>query len=281
MTSPSTPVPLSFAHLAALAVEPPRLIEMLARAGFSSTGIRMRRTIAGTPEHPLDDPAQLRATRAAIAATGVSVLYIEIVFLDRHLNVGELHRMFERGAELAATRVVAAGTDSDFGVVAEKLADVCDLARGYGLAVDVEFMPYQPVRTLADALDVVGRSGKPNAHVLLDALHFYRSHSRLEDLKGLDPRLLGAFQLCDAPRDAPADLAFEARNARLLPGEGGLDLHALMDVLPPGLPLGLEVPLALAHPELDDFARARLTVEATRRFLTHPRRQEHYPGNVP
>lgn len=275
---PATAVPLSFAHLAALDLGPPALFGMLAEAGFASTSLRMRRTLPGTPEYPLTDPAMLRATQAAIKATGVSVFYIEIIFLQRDLDVAALEPMFESGAALSAGRVVAAGSDPDFDIVAEKLAEVCDLARSFGMAVDLEFMPYQPVRTLADAIDVIRRSGRTNAHVLMDVLHFYRSGSRLDDLRGLDPRLLGSFQLCDAPAKPPADLAYEARNARLLPGEGGLDIHALMDLMPAGLPLGLEVPLALAHPSLGHLGRARMTVEATRRFLAHPRRQMGYPG---
>lgn len=277
MSAPPS-IPLSFAHLAALDLAPPALFDMLAEAGFASTGIRMRRTVAGTPEYPLTDPADLRETKAALAASGLSVFYIEIVFLDRHLDVASLRPMFEAGAALRAGRIVVAGTDPDFSIVAEKLAQVCDLARTFGMAVDLEFMPYQPVRTLADALDVIARSGRSNAHVLLDVLHFYRSGSRLDDLLDVDPRLLGSFQLCDAPTEPPADLAFEARNARLLPGQGGLDIHALMDLLPADLPLGLEVPLTLAHPELSHLERARMTVAATRRFLASPRRQEKYPG---
>lgn len=271
-------IPLSFAHLAALDLAPPALFAMLAEAGFASTGIRMRRTVAGTPEYPLTDPVDLRETKAALAASGIGVFYIEIVFLDRYLDVASLRPMFDAGAALAAGRVVVAGTDPDFAIVAEKLAEVCGLARTYDMAVDLEFMPYQPVRTLADALDIIARSGRSNAHVLLDALHFYRSDSRLEDLRDLDPRLLGSFQLCDAPAEPPKDLAFEARNARLLPGQGDLDIHVLMDLLPANLPLGLEVPLTLAHPHLTHLERARMTVAATRRFLASPRRRDKHSG---
>jgi sugar phosphate isomerase/epimerase len=240
---------------------------MLAEAGFASTSLRMRRAIAGTPEYPLRDAADLRATKAAIKSTGVSIFYIEIVFLDRNLEVRDLKPMFDAGAALGTSRVVAAGADADKTVVIEKLAEVCDLAARYRMAVDVEFMPYLPVRTLDDTLEIIRRSGRGNAHVLLDALHFYRSGSSLNDLREIAPRQLGSFQLCDAPAVPPADLAFEARNTRLLPGEGGLDLDGLIDLLPPDLPIGVEIPLAITHPELTPLDRARMTMEATRRFL--------------
>jgi hypothetical protein len=45
----------------------------------------------------------------------------------------------------------------------------------------------------------------------------------------------------------PADeqeLIYQARAARQVPGEGGLDLHGLMAALPATLPVSIEVPLS-------------------------------------
>ena len=63
-----------------------------------------------------------------------------------------------------------------------------------------------------------------------------------------------------------ADLAAEARERRLHPGEGGLWLHALLDAAPDGVPLSLEVPHAsfASRPYAE---RARLSMQALRRFL--------------
>lgn len=267
MMKPAADVPLSFAHLGALEVGPPELFDVLAEAGFASTGIRMRRAAPGSPEYALSDPAARRETKRRIAQSGVEVLYIELVALARSLDVRELSSMFEAGADIGATRITASGDDQDPAVVADKLAEVCELARSYGLAVDVEFMPFRAVRTLDDAVRVVSMAGQPNAHILVDALHFYRSNSSLDTLRTLDPKLLGTFQICDAPTAPPADLANEARNARLLPGKGGLALDVLMDLLPQALPLGVEIPLAMAWPDLDALGRAKLMVAGTREFL--------------
>jgi sugar phosphate isomerase/epimerase len=266
--------PLSFAHLGALEIGPPQLIDLLAQAGFSSTGIRMRRAAPGTPEYALSDPALRRQTRRRIAETGLGVLYIELVVLAKDLDIQDLCGMLEAGAEIGATRIVAAGGDEDLAIVAEKLAGVSELAHPFGMAVDLEFMPFRPVRSLEEAVQVLAMARQPNAHVLLDALHFFRSGSSLETLRRLDPKLLGSLQLCDAPVEPPADLAYEARNTRLLPDRGGLALDALMDVLPPDLPIGVEVPLAMEFPDLDALARARLTATETRNFLARRARRE-------
>lgn len=259
--------PLSFAHLAALEVGPPALIDLVAAAGFASTSLRMRRTVPGSPEYPLADPTLRRATKARLAATGTAVLYVELVALERGLDPQALVPMLEAGAEIGATRVLASGDDADPAVVAGKLAETCDVANRYGMAVDIEFMPFRAVRSLADAVAVIRRAGAPNAHILVDALHVFRSGSSLVELRALDPRLIGTFQICDAPAAPPADLAFEARQHRLLPGTGGLDLAALITALPDGVPIGVEVPMGLTHPGLDAAARARTAVAHTRAFL--------------
>ena len=266
MTATTTP-PLSFAHLAALDVGPPDLIDLVAEAGFASTSLRMLQTVPGSPAYALDDADQRRATLERVKATGVGVLYIEVVSLSRVLDLASLEAIFEAGASVGATRVLAAGDDPDFAIVADKLAAVCALGRPFNLAIDVEFMPFRAVRSLADAVDVIRRADAANAHVLVDALHFYRSDSSLDQLRALDRGLLGTFQICDAVRVPPADLAYEARNARLLPGYGALDLSTLMAALPVDLPIGVEVPMALSHPELSPSQRLALMARATWDFL--------------
>src|SRR3712207_3322326 len=144
-----------------------------------------------------------------------------------------------------------------------------DVAGSYGIAVDLEFMPFRPVRSFRDAVEVVTRASHPNAHILVDALHFFRSGSAPEDLARTDRALLGTFQICDAPRTAPApdQLAVEARTRRLLPGEGDLPLQTLLDALPPDIPFGIEIPLAARFPLLGPGDRLSLLVNGTRHFL--------------
>lgn len=244
---------------------------MLAGAGFSSTSLRMMRTVPGSPQYTLADPRSRREAKQAIAESGVTVLMIELVPLGPALDMDALNRMLEAGAEIGATRVMTAGDDEDLSVVAAKLAQVCELGRGYGLAVDLEFMPFRPVRTLGEAKIVLATAGQVNAFIVLDALHFFRSKGSFEDLRATDPALFSLFQICDAPSQAPADLTFEARNARVLPGAGELDLDGLMAAIPEDLPIAVEVPLMLSHPHLTHRERLKLSATATWDFLSRRR----------
>jgi sugar phosphate isomerase/epimerase len=269
MTGRFDGIPLSLAHLSELEVAPPDLVALAARAGLASIGLRTRAASPGGIEYPLRGAAEQAEMRRRIADTGVSVLYIELVSLFEDTRLEDCRPMLEAGAAIGATRLVVAGDSADFAVVADRMARVCALARPYGIAVDLEFMPFRAVRSFADALDVVTRAAQPNAHILVDALHVFRSNSDLAALRAADRALLGTFQICDAPRQAPpqAELVVEARTRRLMPGHGGLDLWPLIDALPADLPFGVEVPLAGQFPNLPPGDRLALQVRETRKFL--------------
>ena len=106
---------------------------------------------------------------------------------------------------------------------------------------------------------------------MLDAFHFDRSASSLEDLRAIPPARLGYAQLCDVvgPRPTSMDeILRQAREERRFPGDGGLDLLALLRALPENLPLSLEVPaLDLLARGVDGAERARLAIERTRALL--------------
>ncbi len=240
-------IPLSLAHLSELEVPPLELIELAAQAGLASIGLRTAAASPGGIEYPLRSAFEQGEMRRRIKATGVSVLYIELVSLSETTKVADCRAMLEVGAAIGATRLAVAGDSADVGIVADRFAALCELARGYGIAVDLEFMPFRAVRSLEDAVVVVRRAAQPNGHILIDALHVFRSGSSLETLRGLDRTLLGTFQICDAPRQAPsaADLATEARTRRLLPGRGELALWPLISPTASRCPSPASFPISI------------------------------------
>ena len=260
-------IPLSLAHLSELDVPPLELVELAARAGFASIGLRTSPASPGGVEYPLRTSAEQAEMRRRLAANGVSVLEVEMVPLSERTRVSAYKPMLEVGAAIGASRLTVGGDSEDFAVVAEKLAEMCALAQPYGIEVDLEFMPFRPVQSLAHAVDVLKRAKHPNAHILIDALHVFRSGSAIEQFAGIDPAMIGPFQICDAPATPPSDLVAEARTRRLLPGDGELALSKLIDALPTGTRFGVEVPLASQRPDLDPGARLALLVSATREFL--------------
>jgi sugar phosphate isomerase/epimerase len=263
---------LALAPLGFLELDPPALITLAAEAGFRFVTLRTAHALPGGIHYPLrPGSAEAREAAARLAGTGVAVLQVELVSLHRATDVPAVRPLLESGAELGATRLVVSGDDPDLSVVAARLAEVADLAAGYGITVDVEFMPFRELGTLGSALGVVAAAGADNVAVMVDALHLARSGGTPAEVAAADPRRLRVVQICDAPLVAPAAerLATEAREGRLLPGDGALPLEMLLAAMPEDAVCVGEVPMAGSS--LSPAERARAIFEATARLVERRR----------
>ena len=79
------------------------------------------------------------------------------------------------GARLGAKYVLVMSTEPEEARTLDRFGELCDRAAQYGLHVCLEFAIYTGVRTLAHAARLIRQSGRPNASILVDALHFSRS----------------------------------------------------------------------------------------------------------
>jgi len=263
--------PISLAHLTVLDTTPPELVTVADAAGFTTIGIRLTATpSAGVPPYDmLHDGPLLRDTERRLADTGVSVLDTEFLRFEPEHPVGIPEGFLEVSARLGARNVLVMSAEPDEDRTVERFCELCDRAAPYGLHVCLEFAIYTGVRTLAHAAHVVARAKRPNASVLIDALHFSRSGGLPAHVAQVDPALFRYAQLCDAspdmprPTDTPA-LIREARTGRLLPGEGALPLAELVSALPANLPLAVEAPCRATAdlPALDRARRAHRALSA-------------------
>jgi sugar phosphate isomerase/epimerase len=259
---------ISLAHLTVLDTTPPELVSVAATAGFRSIGIRLTATPSvGIPPYDiLGDGPLLRETLRRLADTGLSVLDTEFLRFEPEHPVAIPEGFLEVSARLGARNVLVMSAEPDEARTVERFCELCDRAAPYGLHVNLEFAIYTGVRTLAHAAHVVARSKRPNASVLIDALHWSRSGGLAAHVAAVDPGLFRYAQICDAsadmpgPADTPA-LIREARTGRLLPGEGVLPLAELVAALPATLPLSIEAPCR-ATADLPAVERARRAHDA-------------------
>lgn len=262
---------LSLSHLTALPYAPPALIQLAADAGCGACGVRMLPATPGGTAYPLmHDAAQLRETLARQRTLGLEVLDIEIIRIGKAFDPHAYGAFLEVGQRLGARAVLVGGDDGDDAQLAEHFARLCEAAAPYGLACALEFMPWAAVKDVGAAARIVAAAAQPNGAVLVDAMHYARSGSTLDDVRALPKAWLRYAQLCDAAVPGPETveaLIHDARCARLLPGEGGIDLAALLAVLPPELPIAVEVPHDVRAPAMGYGAWTRAAVEATRRLL--------------
>jgi len=264
----------SLAHLTVLDTTPPELVAAAAAAGFRTIGIRLTATPSvGVPPYDiLHEGPLLRETLRRLADTGVSVLDTEFLRFEPEQPVGIPEGFLEVSARLGARNVLVMSAEPDEARTIERFCELCDRAAAYGLHVCLEFAIYTGVRTLAHAAQVVARSKRPNASVLIDALHFSRSGGIPAHIAQVDPSLVRYAQICDAssdmpgPGDTPA-LIREARTGRLLPGEGALPLRDLVAALPATAPLAVEAP-CLGLADLSPVERAKRAYQALSALLT-------------
>ena len=110
-------------------------------------------------------------------------------------------------------------------------------------------------------------AGRANAGVLVDTLHLARSGGTSADLAFINPARLPYLQLADAPAVPPdatvRGLLYEAIDARLLPGDGGLPLVDVLRMVP-HVPVSVELrSAALRTTHVDPVERARVVLAAT------------------
>ena len=264
---------LSLAHLTLLDVSPPELVGAAAGAGFDGVGIRLGRGAQPTdPDWPmLGDTAMRRDTRQRLSDTGLQVLEVEGVSILAGRAIADLKRLdalLESANVLGARFLTVASFDSDLAHSANELATLCALAAPYGLQPVVEFLARSGVTRLEQAATLVAQPGCERAGILMDVLHLFRTGGSLKDLDGDAVVRIALVQLCDAPRERPAEEAeqrAESRNRRL-PGEGELPLTEVLSRLPADMPISVEAPAArLAG--LAAAERARLAHAAARHVL--------------
>lgn len=262
----------SLASLTVLELSPPDMVEVAARAGYSHVGLRL---VPATPEEHhfalVADQELRRQTLARLRDTGIRVLDVEILRLKPETVVADFEKILAVGAEFGASELLVAGNDPDERRLTQHFAELCDLAAAYGLHPHLEFMPWTDARNLQQATRIVENAGCENGGVLVDAFHFDRSGSRLEELVKVVPSRLRYAQLCDVAGPRPADMAEilrQARNERRFPGDGDCDLPGLLRGLPADIPLSLEIPtVQLLEQGVSGLDRAQMALDKSRELL--------------
>jgi sugar phosphate isomerase/epimerase len=259
--------PLALAPMTTPELSPPETVVVAARTGYSHIGLRLLPSVPDGFAWPLATDARLlRDTVDRLHDTGLSVLDIDILRIRPDCDPAAFDWFFEAGAKLGAKAVLLAVDDTDHDRATGNYAALCDHAAPFGLTLDIEFMPWTAVPTLAAAIQLVSAADRPNAGIVVDTLHVDRSGTSLSELSAVDHRWLHYIQICDAKRERPSTtdaLIREARTARMFPGDGGLDLAGMLASLPAHLPISIEVPSDTIIRDFEPEARARRAQETT------------------
>ena len=264
-------IEFSLAHLSALDLTPPELVMAAADAGYRFVGLRMVAVTPNGAAWPLwRDKATMASTKSRMRDSGVGVLDVELLKLLPDTDVTSFVPCMEASAELGARHLLTQADDPEPDRVIDNYGKLCDLAADFSLTCDVEFIPWIQTATLADAGAIVRAAGRPNGGLVIDTLHFARAGCALEELSEYPPEWFHYIQLCDAPAAAPKSkdaLIYAAREERLFPGEGELDLLGILNRLPFPLVIGIEIPAETLSFTATHTERARMAREASLRLF--------------
>ena len=260
----------SLAHVTVLGCAPPEAIRIAARCGYDWAGLRtIPLGLPGEPRYVLEDDAALfRDTRAALRETGIRLHDIEDAIIDADRDVRSYRPAMELGAELGARHLICNVWGGEPAFVQDQFDQLCDLAAPLGMTVQAEFVTFTRLVDLRDAWQLVRASGRANAGVLIDMLHFLRSGVAMEELDDIPRDRFAFLHLDDGPAvDRPSTefMKTAARSARLYVGEGVAPIREVVSHLP-DIPLAIEI----VHAErVRDLGYEGFAAECLRRARSH------------
>jgi sugar phosphate isomerase/epimerase len=250
---------------------PLEAIRAAAAAGFQRIGLRLLPATAREEAYPLlTDNRLLADVLAALADTGLRVGDVELVRLGPASRIDSYERFLERAGQLSASHIILVNDDMEQERFCDNLGALCERAAPHGLTVDLEPMPWTATTSLGQAAECIAKVAQPNAGLLVDVLHFHRCGSDLDTLRTIPDHWFNLFQICDALREFdPSHEAMQrlSRSARLLPGEGELDILPLLAQMPAHTTISVEVPNLEDAERFTPSERAVRALQASKRVV--------------
>ena len=265
----------SLAYLTVFGCPPPEMTYVAGRAGYDFVSLRpIYMGLAGEPNFDLSaNPQLLRQTKAALASTGLRVHDVELARVADGTDPKKYLPELEVGAELGAKHVISSIWTNDRVFAAECFDQLCDIAKPLGLTINLEFVTFASVKTLREAVEVLKASRRTNCGLLVDMLHFSRSRVPLADLDLVPRNWFNFVHLCDATAAIPTateELTRQAREERLYPGEGAIDIGGILKRIPP-VTYSIEAPHLARSKEIGFTEHAFRCLQAGKKYVAaHP-----------
>jgi sugar phosphate isomerase/epimerase len=161
-----------------------------------------------------------------------------------------------------------AGGSLDIDGAATRLESAAGAVADLGLRIAVEAFAWSAINSVPTTSALLARANASYAGHLLDVWHFYNTGSTTESITDLDDATVAAVQINDGPR-VHDNFLWNARNTRLLPGGGDLDVRGFVTALKS---IGYDGPFSIesSYPEfreLDIAEAATRAFDATMKFF--------------
>lgn len=261
----------SLAYLTVSGCTPEEMTYIASQAGYDYVSFRfITMNVPGEINFNIIQSKQLlKNTQIAMKNTGIKLLDIELARIDEYNDPKEYEPAFEAAAELGGKHIISSIWTNNYDLYIERFAHVCDLAKQYGLTVELEFVPIASVTKLEEVVQILNTVKKDNAGILIDIHHFHRAGHHPEELAELPKEWFRFIHLCDAPAEIPdnhEEMIRIIREARSYIGEGGIDIKSIINVLP-NVPLSIELPNATYVRKYGYLEHARRALTSAKKYL--------------
>ena len=211
-----------------------RQIEVAAEAGYSAIELWHDHI-----DVHLRSGGSLAEIRKALDDHGLSVpttIYLAGWFQPagaEHVKaLDEVRRRLEQSAAVGATYAIAGPppgqADRDLG--AKHYAELLELGKSFGVKPAFEYLGFvDDINTIDDAIDIIRRSGHPDATVVVDPFHCWRGGGLISSLGKLRSDQIAISHFNDAPASPAAST--QQDSDRVFPGDGAIDLKFYCDQL--------------------------------------------------
>ncbi len=144
----------------------------------------------------------------------------------------EVRRRLEQSAAVGATYAIsgppAGKADRELG--AWHYAELLELGKSFGIKPAFEYLGFvDDINSIDDAIDIIQRSGHPDATIVADPFHCWRGGGPVASLSKLTASQIAISHFNDSPAVPPAAMQEDAD--RVLPGDGVVDLEFYCDQL--------------------------------------------------
>jgi len=265
----------SLAYLTVNGCSPPEMTYIAARAGYDFISLRLiPMGVAGETPYLPDDKAMISKTKAALKETGVKVLDLELARIVEEVDPQSYVPAMEVMAELGAKHVISSAWTTrrdDRNFIVESYAEICDLAKPFGLTVNLEFPTFSRLTNLQEAADIVRAADRSNGGVLIDTLYFHYSKVDADELLTVPGEWFNFLHICDVSNEIPDSkegMIKVARDERLYIGEGCIDFPSVIKRLP-HIPFSIELPNAARINQYGHEEHARRCLETAKQHLDH------------
>jgi sugar phosphate isomerase/epimerase len=210
--------------------------EAAMRAGWSGIGL-----ILDDLEYSIEKYG-LSGVKSILDDTGMKYFELEILmdwYFDGEARAKSDHcrrRFIELGGELGMRNVKIGASPfdknpADFARMTDEFGRLCQDVATVDATVAIEFMPFSPIRNVAEALIVAEGANQPNGGLMVDHWHVARANTPYSEVAQIPARFIKGVEMDDVGAQVKGSLFDDSTFNRQLCGEGSGDCVAFVNAL--------------------------------------------------